>query len=229
MPIWRSIKNSAPSGDPQIHVKYTGLSISKDRQTQATEAVTRARYMVTFVVGQLASLQTANGSAAVKTHAKYYLKRGDSLTQSDLDTIKSVLVLIQTGLGTDTNIKIVSTGDSAGYVNAYRTPKKARWTPGTRTRYQDGTPHANPGAVLRGDIHIKKTQLDRGVNLAAKTIIHEASHKFASTSDFGDRGAVWSNDVDFIDDGLQPDEALNNAESYARLVLHVFEDECGWQ
>lgn len=139
-----------------------------------------------------------------------------------------MLTLIQTGLGADTSIKIISKGDASGYVNTHAEAKKDSWTQGTKTRSQDGTLLTTARTVHRGDIHIKKRQLDRGVNPAAKTIIHEASHKFASTCDFGDRGAVWSNDVDFIADGLQPDEALNNAESYARLVLHVFEDECGW-
>jgi len=228
MAIWRSLSNSAPTGDPEIHVKYTGLSLSSTRKTEATEAVTRARFMVVYVVAKLSSLASANASDAVKKHAAYYFKRGATLTQPELDTIKSVLVQIQTGLTSDMNVKVTKDDGSMGYVNPHYKGDKDRWSAGKKGFDGDGNALSKVYDVKRGDIHIDTKRLDTGIKLSAKTVIHEASHKFASTADFGERGYTHDGDGTFRADGLTADQALNNAESYARFVLHVFDDECKW-
>ena len=67
-----------------------------------------------------------------------------------------------------------------GFVHNYVTTGKIKnyWTVGTR--------NGNP--IARGAIHVDSTRFDTTNELSAKTIIHEASHKFASTADFGHKG-----------------------------------------
>ncbi|WP_291295786.1 hypothetical protein [Elioraea sp.] len=228
MTIWRTKSNSAPSGDPAIHVKYSGLWLSSDRKDQATDAVSRARYMVTYVAAVVSSLPSAQASGAVQDYGEYYFQTGGGLGQAELDIIRPVLVLIQNGLTQATNVKVISGRDgTAGYVNPHASLKKMRWTTGTKMRDRKGN-LVTQRTVHRGDIHISARRLRQGIWLAAKTIIHEASHKFASTADFGKRGYTDDDSGLFWAAGLTADEALNNAESYARFVLHVFDDECGW-
>ncbi|WP_144185456.1 hypothetical protein [Elioraea rosea] len=226
MPIWRSKSNSAPSGDPAIHVKYSGLWLSDERKAQATEAVTRARYMVAYVAAQISSLSSAQQSEAVQTYGGYFFRTGGGLGQPELDIIRPNLVLIQNGLTQGVSIKITTMKGAAGYVKTHPTARKPRWTKGT-VSLNDSDGSATTKVMYRGDIHVGAARLDQGVKLAAKTVVHEASHKFASTADFGKRGYTYDNGV-FVEEGLTPEEALNNAESYARFVLHVFDDECAW-
>jgi hypothetical protein len=225
MTIWRSLRNSAPTGDPAIHVKYTGLSISTEKKDSATEAVVRARSMVSFVVAKLGSLEEMNSSKVVSLRARNYFKLDGPATQAEFDLIKSVLVMIQTGLNSDMNIKVSPVAGKAGYVRRHDAPRKARWTQGTRTHDKAGNPLNASEDVYRGDIHITKEQLKKDIRYQAKNVVHESSHKFASTSDFGERGYTNDQGGAFRKTGLTKDEALNNAESYAQFVLRICLDE----
>jgi hypothetical protein len=89
-------------------------------------------------------------------------------------------------------------------------------------------------ATSKGNIHIDSTALGN-LNDAATIIVHEATHKFASTLDFGRKGytavgsdlfvATDENGFDYTPEThLQADEAINNADSYAVFVKTVYTD-----
>lgn len=92
---------------------------------------------------------------------------------------------------------------------------KSGWTPGVDVRDSNKLTH-------RGAIHLDTARLDTGPELSAKTLIHEATHKFASCADFGEKGYTYDEDGTFRAPGLTHAEALNNAESYARFVVMSF-------
>lgn len=216
MTIWHS-KTVSPPADAAIHVKYSSLTLSGDRKTQVADAVQRARYMLAYVIGRMGDRGAL--SDTTKAVAAYYFKTPDTgPNATDFNTIKANLELILGGLGAAVAIKISKSDSTIGYVNLHGSSRKKRWTKG-KFRGDD---------IHRGDIHVSTYRLDTGIKLAAKTVIHEAAHKFASAADFGERGYTWDGNGTFREAGLTHDEALSNAESYGRFVLEVFDAEVGW-
>lgn len=67
-------------------------------------------------------------------------------------------------------------------------------------------------------IHIEYSYIDKySIDAMARVILHEATHKFAATADFGyaDRDAIKP---------LRPDEAVKNADGYAYAGLAILKD-----
>ena len=89
--------------------------------------------------------------------------------------------------------------------------KVREWSAGEGyvTTYHDGS---------QGDIHInKKTLLDREFGMRVLSYLHEASHKYAKTHDYGERGYCDGNG-NYKVQGLTFQEACNNADSYAWYI-----------
>ena len=83
---------------------------------------------------------------------------------------------------------------------------------------------SNYGGGHQGDIHLAKGPILAGNEpLVVMTYIHEASHKFAQTTDHGGKGYLnsHSRDLEYTEPGLTWREALENADSYAGLVLRL--------
>ena len=72
-----------------------------------------------------------------------------------------------------------------------------------------------------GDIHIDQDSLD-DTELSIITFIHEATHKYAGTDDYDDRGYLENDGLDFLEPGLTKTEALNNADSYAWFCYSAY-------
>jgi hypothetical protein len=66
-------------------------------------------------------------------------------------------------------------------------------------------------------ISLAKAQLNNE-NQAIRYLIHEATHAFARTNDYADRGYI-NNDGEFRQPGLNSEEAILNADSYACFVV----------
>ena len=60
----------------------------------------------------------------------------------------------------------------------------------------------------------------------ASLFVHESTHKFASTADFGDKGYT-TDQGSYREDGLTKEQALMNAESYSRFAVHFYRGESG--
>ncbi|MFM9883260.1 MAG: hypothetical protein ACKVQT_09560 [Burkholderiales bacterium] len=239
MPIWRG-STITPANDPQIHVKYSSLTLDANRKTQVGEAVQRARYMLAWVLANMQSPAALSDVGKMGLHC-YFMTPANGPTQGDFDTIKSVLELTQAGLTSVGGVAVKISSGSPGYVNVHVRGTsslrakllgaplattmfaKSGWTPGTKKDFGD---------VHRGSIHVSTGRLDTGTRLAAKTVIHEATHKFASTADFGEKGYTYDATGEYRtpngETPLTAAEALNNAESYARFVLEWFDAEVGW-
>ena len=112
-----------------------------------------------------------------KSVMNYYFVLGGSEPDSFNDMF-TIVGMIANGLnGEGVKIKISKEHGNKGFVHNYVTTGKIKnyWTVGTR--------NGNP--IARGAIHVDSMRFDTTNELSAKTIIHEASHKFASTADFG--------------------------------------------
>jgi hypothetical protein len=207
------------------------------------DAIIAAKKMVNHVVTRLKAHDALE--EYVNELAFFYFKTDKTgPSKGEFDTIKDVLVKVQSGLQMEaiTTIKTFTnaTRIDKGYVNPHGTwrPKKQQWIPGVLSNDQV-TP------VYRGAIHLNERELQGmtfnpsklsrynvyGRHRAARTLIHEASHKWASTADFGERGYVSEETWDFREGGqdekdplkvsISKPEALRNADSYAWFVFMV--------
>lgn len=227
MAIWRG-KSAVPSVGPEVHLKFKALGGATGYANEATEAVGLARIMLRQMMTVLKGGAMGLTPGQLQIMDYYFVMGGNPPSPADIDIIRQTLILTSNGLGAQgLNVKVTLAGSAMGYVNMHDTATgpldkfrskfglgKKRWTPGVDVDYGTKTSW--------GDIHLDSDRLDTGPELSAKTLIHEATHKFASTTDFGERG--YTDDVNghFRANGLTHAEAMNNAESYARFVMMGF-------
>ncbi|MEE2732515.1 MAG: hypothetical protein VYA55_16970 [Pseudomonadota bacterium] len=212
-----------------IHVRYSyGAVFQGSVDNKLTAGVNEGLTALNYVVNYLNSTDSSN----VNGNFKYFFERF-FLTQNyndaeTLGTIGSVLALTKTGLA-KTTIKVYSKGHNdpkgltAGYVTSY-------WGKGADQKHRNqGTHHGPNGskAVYKGDIHMGSSVVKNGTQLEnAALFLHEATHKYASTSDFGNKGYTTDKGY-YREEGLTPAQALNNADTYARFVMHFYRKESG--
>jgi hypothetical protein len=174
--IWRG-KSAVPTTGPDIHVKYKAFKGGPDYSPQVAEAIGLARIMLRGV------LQTLQGGWAALTLDQlqvldYYFVMAGPPSADDFKIIKESLILTSNGLsGAGLDIKVMA---GIGSVNRHggQTSSLKSFL-GKKDRTQGVNVHTGIKG-FRGDIHIGHARLDSGPELSAKTIIHEASHKFAS-------------------------------------------------
>lgn len=216
MSIWRG-KSAVPSVGPDIHIKYKFLGGLDDQYMDtATEAIGLARLMMRQVTSVMSGGVFALSVDQLQYFDYYFVCGGNPPSNSDFIIVQQTLLAINNGLFSQgLGIKVTNQGDSMGYVNLHTGKKtKKDWVAGRSMR--------TGNLVQRGNIHVDSNRLDTGPELSAKTVIHEASHRFASTGDFGEKGYTYDDSGLFRDVGLTHAEALNNAESYARFVMMSF-------
>jgi len=129
-----------------------------------------------------------------------------------VNTVKAVLSTTAGSLRHPHGIKIREDDDAYGYVNLRYSGRK-HLTNGTIFYDSDGD-----RIHSMGEIHIDKATLRSDMTMAVITYIHEATHRFANTDDHGDSGYFKSDGSDYGAPGLNWQQALNNADSYAYFV-----------
>ena len=122
-------------------------------------------------------------------------------------------------------IKVMDLGRRCGYVRSYLDPRTKKQMPGKQRT--EGTKLGHQ--VFRGDIHIDRCLLeDANFDMGIVTLIHEASHKYASTEDHGEPGYFNEETYGgYRAAGLTAAEARNNADSYAFFVFLLAEMSAG--
>jgi hypothetical protein len=71
----------------------------------------------------------------------------------------------------------------------------------------------------KGDIHVTRNYIMNNRFQAVRTFIHEATHRFANTDDFGEQGYMFADGSDFRQPGITAEQCLNNADSYAYFCM----------
>jgi len=165
----------------------------------------------------MGQLNAPTPNAAVLKYAhRYFLTPRHDFPDYLLRQVKSLIVKVQNGLSGDVTIKTggrVGSGnsDDNGEVSfsASATPHKSY-----HNRVYD---YEDREMVTAGAIKIDKDRLQQG-QLGLKTLIHEATHKYAGTTDY----------CYFDDDGETPRTAFTdrlmaviNADSYAWFIVKV--------
>src|SRR5262245_3023508 len=224
MPKWTSAGTVKAAQNQSIKVLTSGTT------TLTSEHLTEVQNLVTKAVEILdvCDRVTANYDKLpkqVNEVARNFFVLDDDLTQDQLLEIRAVLTLTRNGLANPNGLNLKfgnfpprSTGSTAGYVNVHSGKKAAVQSVVKRNWTRISRP---TGTVYKGDIHINANKLgDFG---AEATLIHAATHKFADTKDFDERGYTYSNSPkQFRDEGLTTEEAFQNAESYDQFFVHVW-------
>ncbi len=202
----------------RIKTKQGELGLSNLEKQAAAGVVSGARTVLQAVI---AWLSWPSGDAKVRRNrymARYFLCDSARPDMGDVNTVLKTHELVTNGINTNFNLKVALDDDAHGYVG-FRTGFKGVMRGVFSSRHNLGK--RNGKTVSRGDIHLDRDALDdRG--LAIITLIHEASHKYASTADFGDSGYLEDDGVDFEAAGLTNAQALRNADSYAWFCYNMY-------
>lgn len=223
MAIWRG-KSMHGSDGLKVHVEWEVFGGMKKHKNIANESVELARKYVNDAYNGLQGNTFQQLPEAVQnTMTKYFCFAGTPST-ADYQEILNVINLTRNGLNSnDLKLKISNsksttsggtTTTTVGYVKNYpkrdiRALTKKDW---------HKVPIGPKQGRHTGNIHVHQMVLQSN-SKGSDTVIHEATHRYAGTSDFGEAGYVDSTlSRNFRAPGLTPAQALNNAESYASFV-----------
>lgn len=179
----------------------------------AKEALEDARTYLQKTIRILNS--SATHPLVLKLAKRYFLTGDGPIGADDLDFIKSNLELTLTGLMSDVTIK---TGTKVG--------RGDREVEGQVNKTEGANPIKSYHTVTEKLIDLKEytygaIKIDAGrlqSALAAKTLVHEATHKYAGTDDycyFGEDSITPRSTFD------RKSRALCNADSYAWFVIKI--------
>jgi hypothetical protein len=148
------------------------------------------------------------------------------LEGADLETVKTRLIATRNGLRGKTFALKIHAGSNTSEEGAVgHTPLRYKWDgsgpPKKKYWYHNKVGHLSEQKTYRvGAIHISRMRLE-DLQLACKTIIHEATHKYAGTYD----------ECYFTEDGEEPalgytleskKAAMANADSLAWYAMNVW-------
>ena len=214
----------------RVHVQYSYGAFFKsggDVRGGLADAVNEGRQALDETITYMQQKGTNGLESTFRRLSFRYLKTDfTGLSQQEFDTILSVLKLTHTGINnSNLSIKVFNKrGATRGYVRNYfnDTASKSHHTPGKH----------NPGDgslqdAFKGDIHMSVGGITAKPLIAAKIFVHEATHKFANTADFGEKGYTSDDTAAFRDTGLTREQALMNAESYGRFAVHFYRQKNG--
>ena len=212
---------SPKDGSPDIIVEDDGLTedlLSSDVTTRVEAVVCSARDWLPKVSNELKA-QTL--SDKVKKWAAKYFKTdaNNGPDDGELAAIKAVLANTSNGIGQKftINVHVDAADDAYGYVTHYVS--------------SNGHGHLRDSdddlIASKGPIHVQHTLFSptRNLHLAVITFIHEATHRYANTFDFDDKGYIDNDGDKFWSAGITKNDALLNADSHAWFIYKVISGE----
>lgn len=207
--LWFGTTKNAQHGG-QVRLKHRELFLGSTVKNEAVDVVEQSRDAVKSVIayldGDLLNL--------VKNAFTSCFKTGDTgPSQDQLNAVKTKLVLIQNGICGDVNLKTQNTSAKRAGVIFKAAMQQHGLTPQELQGALEG--YVTSYSDRKGDIHVSRDYLLNNKYQAIRTFIHEASHRFADTVDESYKWqANWN--------GKDTNALLNNADSYAYLVMYIF-------
>ncbi len=193
-----------------VQLKHRGLWLSKSSSKELMGQITRAKAMLSTT---MAAIQWP-GTNERQQAAKYFVTAATGPKADQWAIIKSKLQLTYGGLSTDVTFKMGVHGQNAyGYVGVDKVAA------GTANSFVD----SDGDNITFGDhaVHLSKKKMLKDKEIGVITVIHECTHKFANTDDYGDSGYRHNDDSGWWEPGMTTQQALNNADSYAWFVYQV--------
>lgn len=200
-----------------IQLRHRGIWLAKGEQKVIMSQLTRARGLLSSTIAAISS----GPSNSDNNHAGTYFVTG--LSSGEWLQVMAKLELTYHGLTNDFTLKLGVRGQSKEGTLGYVT--------------SDIVPIGTPGSFVDSDgdnvrfgshtVHISKKKMLEDHEIGVITLIHECTHKFASTDDYDPRGYRNNADTGWQAPGLTHAEAMNNADSYAYLAYHMGRSR-GW-
>lgn len=224
-------KNVEVPHGAEVHIKYSYGSVFQTGSkltSSLSGAIDEGRVAVESAITHMQQGGTNGVNANFKKWAaKYFLVDSGGPSSEEFNTILAVLKLTHAGINnTGLSVKVFKSKDSTlGYVTSYLGDKAANQehrTPGMWNK-GDGTMKQ----AVKGDIKLSVGGILQKQLLSAALFVHEATHKFANTADFGEKGYTDPGTGAFRKSGLVKEQALMNADSYARFAIHFYRGENG--
>ena len=211
------------SGGSSVTIAHTKLNgaLSGTEMTTAAEVVATAR---TYVANAKRLASAATWSDATKAAAtKCFLTPAGGPDEKTRLLIIKVLTMTSAGIAGNTTIKVGSSADANGYVNLHK-DFLHKFTSNKVTDLK-----SNKSTYI-GDAHVDRAYIASGTEnrpRAILTFIHEATHRYAGTVDFDDKGYISAtnyfagNGIMFREPGLTAAQAAINADSYAVFTYEL--------
>jgi hypothetical protein len=180
-------------------------------------AIEDARTLLALTDAQLRAKRLSD--ELIRYANRYFLTGKDKISDPDLATISDTVTKIWAGLSGEKGDVTLKVGTEAGVHGLVkRKAKPDTWAYHNRMDFADGVQDRRVGAI-----HVSANRMAQG-RLGVKTLIHEASHKYAGTIDYR-----YFNDDSKTPRGAFDDKAraLVNADSYGWFILKVGRNHSG--
>jgi hypothetical protein len=184
----------------KVRLKHRELFFSREAERNSIETVEKAY----SAVRQTIALRMSGGTKAkqkLDQAMQTYFKCDNTLK------VMATLELVQNGMKGGYSLKTSNTSFSRS-VNFF----------GDKPDEVDLTEGYVRGRNI-GDIHVTRDYIMTNRFQAVRTLIHEASHKFADTVDFDEMGYIEDDGSDFREQGITAEQCLRNADSYAYFCM----------
>ena len=197
-------KNVKASGGGKVRLKHRELFLSKSVKNASIDVVERSRLAVRDTITKL-----RNPDSELKGVAQAFFYTDDP---GDLQTIMATLEQVNGGICG--NVSFKTSNSSNKRLSSFTGEADNSNIEGYVANY----------AKRKGDIHVSRDYVLNNTYQAVRTFIHEASHRYADTTD---ETYFWppsdnSNNWDYSEPGnLVKNKLLNNADSYAYFVMFL--------
>jgi hypothetical protein len=210
MSKWNRVVKLIGSGQ-SVNIAHTKVSpgLSKSEIDTVGDIIQNSKKWL-----YLAWIQTASWTTLADTAAqKAFLS--DDVSPGSRKVIQTAIVQTFNGVNTAHDVKLTEDnhGKGGNYVNIKNNNKG-----NSVINMETGEPR------VIGQIHVSRAKVQNRADYAMFTYIHEATHRYAGTVDYGDSGYIWltkyldSGEIGFRAPGMTPTQALNNADSYALFI-----------
>jgi hypothetical protein len=191
---------SAKAGDVKVRLKHRELFFANDTKKASIETVQKAHAVLQTTIAKI-----TGGAPTTLAHFNLYFK---GYSHDICLKVKATLELVMGGMTSgDLSMKTDNT-----------TVKRFTNTLGVDAGVVPYIEGYVRGRNV-GDIHVSRNYIMNNRFQAVRVFIHEASHKFAATDDFDERGYMHADGSDFREPGITPAQCLVNADSYAYFCM----------
>ncbi len=198
-------KNVKASGGGKVRLKHRELFLNSSVKNAAIDVVEKSRVAVRDTLAKLAS--TTDSEVKGLVDAFFYTD-----TPGDIRTIMATFELVNSGICGNVNFKTSLTSNK----------RLSSMTGKSENSNIEG--YIMNYSKRKGDIHVSRNYVLNNTYQAVRTFIHEASHRYASTTDETyfwpptDDSNNWSYSKP---ENLVKSKLLKNADSYAYLAMFL--------
>lgn len=198
---WFGTKGNTSFG--KVRLKHRELFFGKAEERASIETLEKAHLTVRTTIGWLRHTEANRLKDAMQRYFKS--------PATAVGRVQPILELVMGGM-TNGNLSLKTDNTSTSrFTGAFGVDAgDVPYIEGYVRNGSDGS---------KGDIHVTRDYIMNNRFQAVRTFIHEATHRFANTDDFGEQGYMHADGSDFREPGITAEQCLRNADSYAYFCM----------